>query len=358
MNKKAYLVLETGDVFEGVSFGAEGNALGELVFTTSVVGYIEALTDPSYYGQILLFTFPQMGNYGMISADMESAVCHAKGVVMREVCPTPSNFRCEGTLEDFLIKNNIPGIGGVDTRYLTQLVRDHGVMNAVITDKKPEGTVDGLKEYKIVGSVAAVCGTEKKAVPAHGEEKCSAVVIDYGCSKNIIAELTQRGCRVDVLPYNATAGEVLALDPDGIVLSDGPGDPADNPLCIEQLAALMGKKPLLGIGLGHQLLALAAGGKTEKLKYGHRGSNQPVCEISSGKVYITAQNHGYTVTTDGLDSAGAVVTYKNANDGTCEGLHYPEKQAFSFQFHPETHTGAREMEYSFDKFIRLIGGDR
>jgi len=354
--EKRYLILETGEVFEGAAFGAGGDTVGELVFTTGVVGYIEGLTDPSYYGQILLFTFPQVGNYGMIAADQESENCHVRGVVLREHCLTPSNFRCEGTLEDFLIRQGIPGICGVDTRALTQLVREHGVMNAMITSKKPDGVPEEVKTYKITGSVAAMSTAEKQVVPAQGEEKFSVALIDYGAKKNIIRELASRGCRVTVFPYNATAAEILSENPDGIMLSNGPGDPADNGDCIRVIRELLGKKPIFGICLGHQLLALAAGGRTMKLKYGHRGANQPVRETSTGRVYITSQNHGYAVMKDGLEAIGAVVSYENANDGTCEGLVYPDKNAFSLQFHPEAHAGPRDMEFAFDRFIRLMGG--
>lgn len=356
--EKRYLVLETGEVFEGVACGAEADTVGELVFTTGVVGYVEALTDPCYYGQILMFTFPQLGNYGVMADDQDGRSCSVKGIVMREHCSIPSNFRCEGTLDDFLKKQGIPGICGVDTRALTQIVRDHGVMNAVITSAIPDGIPGSVKTYKITDSVPAVSADRKFVVPSDGETKYSVSMIDYGSKKNIISELTSRGCRVTVFPFNATAGEILASNPDGIMLSNGPGDPSDNVQCIGTVKELLGKKPIFAVGLGHQIMALAAGARTEKLKYGHRGSNQPVREKSTGRIFITGQNHGYVVNTDSLAGTGAECSYENANDGTCEGIVYPGKNAFSLQFHPETHSGPRELEYAFDRFISLMGGNK
>lgn len=353
---KAYLVLENGRVFEGESFGAVGDTVGELVFTTGVVGYVETLTDPSYAGQIIMHTFPQLGNYGIIPEDFESEGCHAKGVVVREWCREPSNFRSQGTLDEFLKEQGVVGLCGVDTREITQLIREAGVMNAKITSVKPEGVPAEVREYRVTGVVAQTSCAEKHVVPAVKKKFHQVALLDYGAKQNIIRELTALGCEVTVFPYNATAEEVLASNPDGIMLSNGAGDPAENVAAIETIKELLGKKPLFGICLGHQLLALAAGGRTEKLRYGHRGGNQPVRELESGRVYITSQNHGYAVVGDSVDSSIASVSYVNLHDGTCEGLVYKELNAFSLQFHPEAHSGPRDMEFAFGKFMTMMNG--
>ena len=353
---QAYLILADGHIFEGESFGAEADAIGELVFTTGVVGYVETLSDPSYYGQIIMHTFPQMGNYGWIPEDMESEKSHMKGVVLREWCENPSNFRSQGTLDAYLKEQGIPGICGVDTREITQIIRESGVMNALITTKKPDKLPVELADFRIVGGVAATSVKATQTLEPEGNAICHVALLDYGAKQNIIRELLARKCRITVLPYNSSADDILATNADGIMLSNGPGDPEENEYCIQQIKSLLGKKPMFGICLGHQLMALAAGGKTEKLKYGHRGSNQPVRETSSGRVYITSQNHGYSVVADGLDSIGAKLSYVNANDGTCEGLTYPDKQAFSLQFHPEAHSGPRDMAFAFNTFINMMKG--
>ncbi len=355
--EKAYLILETGEVFEGRPFGAAGESIGELVFTTGVVGYVESLTDPSYYGQTLMFTFPQIGNYGIIPLDSESEKCHVKGVVVHDHCEAPSNFRCQGTLDAFLKAQGVPGICGVDTRRLTQIVREHGVMNAIITEKVPENMLDQLKNYKVSGAVEATAITEPQVLLPEGEVKRHVALMDYGAKKSIADHLLGAGCKVTILPYNATAEDVLNLRPDGVMLSNGPGDPADNPDCIAQIKRLIGKLPMFGICLGHQLLALAAGAETTKLKYGHRGANQPVRCVKTGRSYITSQNHGYAVLSEGLDKVGGVLSYVNLNDNTCEGIDYPDLGAFSMQFHPEAHGGPRDMESAFDRFMKMMGGN-
>lgn len=353
---KAYLIFENGRVFEGERFGASGDAVGELVFTTGVVGYIETLTDPSYAGQIIMHTFPQIGNYGMISEDFESEKCHAKGVVVREWCDQPSNFRCQGTLDEFLKAQGVPGICGVDTREITQMIREAGVMNAKICSEKPDSVPEEVKSYTVTGVVAQTSCKEKYTVPAKKRQFHRVALIDYGAKQNIIRELTAFGCEVTVFPYNSTAEEILASDPDGVMLSNGAGDPEENVECIETIKQLIGKKPLFGICLGHQLLALAAGGKTEKLRYGHRGGNQPVRELESGRVYITSQNHGYAVVPESMDDSIATLSYVNLNDGTCEGFVYKKANAFSLQFHPEAHSGPRDMEFAFGKFMTVMNG--
>ena len=353
---KVYITLENGRVFEGESFGAEGEALGELVFTTGVVGYVETLTDPSYAGQIIMHTFPQIGNYGIIPGDFESERCHARGVVVRECCTEPSNFRSEGTLDAFLKEQGVAGICGVDTRELTQIIREAGVMNALISAEKPENVPEKVLDYKVRGVVAETSCKSAYTVSAKGKKRFSVALMDYGAKQNIIRELVAMGCEVTVWPYDTKAEIILASKPDGVMLSNGAGDPEENVQCIAEIKKLLGKLPIFGICLGHQLLALAAGGKTEKLKYGHRGGNHPVRELESGRVYITSQNHGYAVIGESLDGAAARVSYVNLNDGTCEGLVYPELKAFSLQFHPEAHAGPRDMEFAFGRFLKMMEG--
>lgn len=356
---KVYIILENGRVFEGESFGAEGETLGELVFTTGVVGYVETLTDPSYAGQIIMHTFPEMGNYGIIHDDYESWKCHARGVVVHNWCKEPSNFRCEQTMDDFLKAQGVVGICGVDTREITQLIRKAGVMNAKITPVKPSGVPEELKNYRIENAVAETSTKSPYVVEAEGKPSYSVALMDFGAKRSIIRELTALGCRVTVYPYNTSAETVLAADPDGVMLSNGAGNPVDNAGCIGEIKKLLGKKPIFGICLGHQLLALAAGGKTEKLRYGHRGGNQPVREQKTGRVYITSQNHGYAVVSDSIDPSIARLSYVNLNDGTCEGLDYPSLRAYSMQFHPEAHCGPRDTRFLFHRFLDLMeGGER
>ena len=266
--KKAYLILEDGHVFEGYSFGAEAKGVGELVFNTQAIGYIETLTDPSYYGQIVMQTFPMIGNYGVIEEDFVGK-CALSGYVVREHCEKPSNFRSQYDLDTFLKKNNIPGIYGVDTRQITKILRESGVMNACICSEIPKD-FEEIKNFKIVDAVASVIDSETK-VFANGDEKYDVTVVNYGAANDSIKALTKKGCKVTVVPASASAEEILATEPDGILLSNGPGDPSENVFCIEQIKKLMGKKPIFAISLGHQLLALADGGMTYKLKYGHRG---------------------------------------------------------------------------------------
>lgn len=350
---KVYIVLEDNTIFEGLGFGAEADSLGELVFTTGMCGYIETLTDPSYYGQIVLQTFPLIGNYGIIEDDFEGS-CFVKGYVVRDWCRNPSNFRCQYSLDEFLKKNNIPGVYGVDTRELTKLIREHGVMNAKICRTLPESLED-IKGYKIVKAVEAVSSISTQTIDVP-EPKHKVVLIDYGAKKNILRELNKRGCSVTVVPSCTKASDIFHMKPDGIMLSNGPGDPAENTECIGQVKQLMGKVPVFGICLGHQLMALAMGGETIKLKYGHRGVNQPAKNVSDERTYITSQNHGYAVV-DGSVKSG-MTSFINANDGTCEGIDYPELSAFSVQFHPEACSGPHDTSFLFDRFITLMGGDR
>ena len=350
--KKAYLVLSNGAVFEGKRIGADNNSIGELVFTTGMVGYLETLTDPSYAGQIIVQTFPLIGNYGVISEDFEGAPV-AKGYVIRELCEEPSNFRSEGELNDFLAENGICGICGVDTREITRIIRSEGVMNAMICDEVP-ADLSEIKSYAVVNVVPEVSHSEPEVFPCTGEKKFSVALIDYGAKMNIIRSLVSRGCEVTVLPSSASAEEILAMKPDGIMLSNGPGDPAENTFCIEQIKKLVGKLPIFGICLGHQLTALAMGGQTVKLKYGHRGGNQPVREAVSGRTYITSQNHGYAVVAESVEGCG-VQSFANANDGSCEGIDYPGLNCFTVQFHPEACSGPKDTTFLFDRFIAIMG---
>ena len=351
--KKVYLVTEDGRSFEGYSFGAELETCGELVFNTGMVGYIEAITDPSYYGQILVQTFPLMGNYGIISSDFEGK-CSINGLIVREWCDTPSNFRCEYDLDKYLKDNGIPGIYGIDTREITKHIRENGVMNAKICYSLPEN-IDDIKSYAIKGAVEAVSCKDPAVYVADGECKYNVTVVDYGVKKSFIEELRKRGCNVKVVPASTTAEVILADLPDGILLSNGPGDPADNGECVVEIKKLMGKVPMLGIGLGHQLMALADGATTSKLKYGHRGGNQPSHKVNTNRTYITSQNNGYTVDADKL--CMGVVSYVNANDNACEGIEYADAKAFSVQFYPECAEGLHSTSFIYDKFIAMMGGN-
>lgn len=351
--KKAYLVLQNGQVYEGQRFGAEGESLGELVFTTGMGGYLETLTDPSYYGQIVVQTFPLMGNYGVIPADFEG-IPRLRAYVVREWCPAPSNFRSEGDLDSILKERNIPGLWGVDTRLLTRTLRDEGVMNALLCDHVPED-LSAIASYRVTDALAAVSCGEKQVVSPSGRTKHRVALLDYGMKGNILRELTGRGCEVTVCPASTAAEEILSGGFDGLMLSNGPGDPAENAFQIAQLQLLLGRLPLFGICLGHQLTALAAGGSTYKLKFGHRGVNQPVRVPGSHRTYITSQNHGYAVA-EGVP--GGEVSYLNANDSSCEGMDYPGLRAFTVQFHPEACAGPKDTAFLFDRFISLMeGGD-
>ena len=350
---KAYLVLNNGAVFEGERIGADGDGLGELVFTTGMEGYLETLTDPSYAGQIILQTFPLIGNYGVIEEDFEGQ-CLARGYVVRQLCSQPSNFRCQYELDRFLKDRGVPGICGIDTRAVAKMIRTQGVMNAKICAQIPEDRAD-IAAYRLRGTVAAASVKEPCVYPAQGEERFSVALLDYGAKRNIVRCLTKRGCRVTVLPQDTPAEAVLELKPDGLMLSNGPGDPEENVGCVRQLQKLLGKLPVFGICLGHQLTALAMGGQTAKLKYGHRGGNQPVRCLATGRTYITSQNHGYAVVSESMTDR-AVLSYVNANDGSCEGLDYPDLNCFTVQFHPEASGGPHDTEFLFDRFLSMMEG--
>jgi len=348
-NGKVYLTLQNGRQFVGYRFGASGDVIGELVFTTGMTGYVETLTDPSYFGQIVIQTFPLIGNYG-VTPDQESKKPHVSAYIVREKCDEPSNFRCECSLEEYLEKNGVVGVYGIDTRELTKIVRETGVMNAAISSR-PIKDLSEIAAYKIVNAVDSVSEKELEYVGDPAGRKIA--VWDFGAKRNIVRSLVARGCYCVVVPSTYTAEEILALNPEGLMLCNGPGDPAENTRIIENLKKLAGKLPIFGICLGHQLFALAMGGKTKKMKYGHRGANQPVKCVETGRVYITSQNHGYEVISSSLEGVGKLSFY-NANDGTCEGFDYPEINAYTVQFHPEACGGPHDADFLFDKFMRNI----
>ena len=357
---KAILLLANGQIFEGESLGMPGTTIGEVVFATGMVGFEETLTDPSYYGQIITQTYPLIGNYGMNSQDPESDRVWAKGYIVREACDAPSNFRCEETLDAFLKENKVIGLQGIDTRRLTRVLRESGVMNGAITteyDAMDEAAraqlMARIQSYAVTDAVASVTCAAPSEHNVGGAPHVA--LLDFGCKANILRCLVKRGCHVTVLPASTTPEQLAALAPDGLMLSNGPGDPAENTDLIARLRVMLDSGiPTFGICLGHQLTALAAGAETTKLKYGHRGANQPVTDREAGRTYITSQNHGYAVVGESLPAEVGQVSHLNANDGTCEGVRYSRWNCFTVQFHPEACGGPRDTEFLFDTFIRRI----
>jgi carbamoyl-phosphate synthase small subunit len=351
-----YLTLEDGKVFEGKLFGKKNDVVGEVVFNTSMTGYQEVLTDPSYYGQIVTMTFPLIGNYGIANVDSESGSPKVSGFIIRELCDTPNNFMCETKLDDYLIKNNISGIWGIDTRALTRTVREEGVMRGIITQNKATKVqLDSIKNYECINPVDKVTCFEKYIYNEDSDYKYNVAVLDLGLKRNILRSLAKRGCKLTVFPAKVNPNELLAEKFDGIMMTNGPGDPADNVEIVENIKGLVGKMPIFGICLGHQLLALAHGASSKKLKYGHRGANHPVKDLSKDRVYITSQNHGYTINDEKL-SDDIIITHLNWNDQTIEGIRYKNEPTFSVQFHPEAAPGPQETEYLFDEFIQMMEG--
>lgn len=390
---KAFLILEDGTVFEGTGIGAEKTVISEIVFNTSMAGYPEVLTDPSYAGQVVAMTYPLIGNYGICYEDMESQRPWPDGFIVRELSRLPSNFRSEDTIQHFLEVHEIPGICGIDTRALTRLLREKGTMNGMITRDeamaaKPEEVLAVIKDYRPQGVVKRVTRKEKTVLfgnssdtgndSADGKSRehgcgngngngCGSgnsagyyvALLDFGAKDNIARSLVQRGCQVTVYPADTKAEEIIRDAPDGIMLSNGPGDPKE---CVEIIGEL--KKlyetdiPIFAICLGHQLMALAAGGDTYKMKYGHRGANHPVKDLATGRVYISSQNHGYVVDTEKMDSRVAVPAFVNVNDGTNEGLSYVGKNIFTVQFHPEACPGPRDSACLFDRFMKMMEVER
>lgn len=344
---KAKLILENGMIFEGKSFGYLGESVGEVVFTTGMTGYQEVLTDPSYHGQIVTMTYPLIGNYGINLDDMESNKPQVKGFIVREKCNIPNNFRCEMNLDDYLKQNKVVGIEGIDTRALTKILRNNGTMKGIITLDHSELS-EVKKEIEAFSNKYAVSNvTTDKIYEIDGEGKHVAI-IDYGIKNNILNCFKKRGCKITVFPSNVTAEEVLNINPDLVFLSNGPGDPEDLETEIENIKKIIGKKPIVGICLGHQLLALSLGGSTTKLKFGHRGCNHPVKDLETGRVHITSQNHGYVVNEVPED---VEITHVNINDGTVEGLKHKTMSVYSVQFHPEASAGPKDSEYIFDRFL-------
>ncbi len=353
---KAFLILEDGTVFTGQSIGSTREVVSEIVFNTSMTGYLEVLTDPSYAGQAVVMTYPLIGNYG-ITPDMESERPWPDGYIVRELSRMPSNFRCEGTIQDFLLKYDIPGICGIDTRALTKILREKGTMNGMITTDENydlDAVMPRLKAYTTGNVVDKVTCKEKYVLRGDGYK---VALLDVGAKRNIARCLNQRGCEVTVYPARTTAEEILAAKPDGIMLSNGPGDPKDCGTIIDEVKKLYDSDvPIFAICLGHQLMALATGGDTHKLKYGHRGGNHPVKDLDTGRVYISSQNHGYVVDTEHLSPDIAVPSFINVNDGTNEGLKYTGKNIYTVQFHPEACPGPQDSGHLFDMFLDMMGG--
>ena len=358
--KKAYLLLADGTLFEGTAVGYEGQSIGEVVFNTGMAGYQEVLTDPSYYGQVVTMTYPLVGNYGINFDDYESRKSWVSGFIMREMCEYPSNWRCKVTLDEYLKAQKVVGLAGIDTRRLTRKLRGEGVMNGVIYTEgfePDEQTIAEMKAYVVKDAVKTVTCDENIVYPAEGETKYRIALFDYGVKYNIERELCKRGCEVTVVPAYTRPEEVVGKY-DGVMLSNGPGDPAENVEIVANLKELLkSDMPIFGICLGHQLMALANGCDTHKMKYGHRGGNHPVKDLATGRVYISSQNHGYVVDTDKLDPKVAVPAFINVNDGTNEGLAYTGKNIFTVQYHPEACPGPQDSRYLFDRFIRMMKGE-
>ncbi len=352
---KAFLILEDGHVFTGTSIGAQREVISEIVFNTSMTGYLEVLTDPSYAGQAVTMTYPLIGNYGICYEDMESERPWPDGYIVRELSRLPSNFRSQDTIQNFLEKYGIPGIAGIDTRALTKILRESGTMNGMITTKEYaslDEVLPRLKAYTTGKVVEKVTCREKKVLENDGFK---VALLDLGAKRNIARSLHERGCEVTIYPADTKAEEIIASRPDGIMLSNGPGDPKECGAIIEEIRKLYETDiPIFAICLGHQLMALATGADTYKLKYGHRGGNHPVRDLETGRVYISSQNHGYAVDTKSLDPAVAVPAFENVNDRTNEGLRYTGKNIFTVQFHPEACPGPQDSSYLFDRFIHTM----
>ena len=352
---KAFLILEDGTVFNGTSIGSTREVISEIVFNTSMTGYLEVLTDPSYAGQAVTMTYPLIGNYGVCYKDMESLKAWPDGYIVRELSRMPSNFRCEDPIQKFLADNDIPGISGIDTRALTKILREKGTMNGMITTNENYNLDEVLlkiKAYSVKGVVDKVTCKEKKVLPGKGYK---VALMDFGAKNNIAKSLNSRGCEVTIYPARTTADEILITNPDGIMLSNGPGDPKECEFEIAEIKKLYDSNvPIFAICLGHQLMALATGADTHKLKYGHRGANHPVKDLQTGKVYISSQNHGYVVDETTLNPAVAKPAFENVNDKTNEGLEYIGKNIFTVQFHPEACAGPQDTAYLFDRFIEMM----
>lgn len=354
MFEKRYLVLEDGTYYTGFKLGADTLTQGEIVFNTAMTGYQETLSDPSYTGQIITFTYPLIGNYGINRDDFESLIPTLKGVVVKEACQAPSNFRAQKTLNDVLKEFDIPGISGVDTRSITKKIREHGVLKAAFVDDETEieTTIQNLKTIEFPRNEVPTVSTKTPYVSTGFDLR--VVLVDFGKKQNIVRELNARGCEVTVVPYDTTAEEIIKMSPDGVMLSNGPGDPADVQVAVDMIKGIIGKIPFFGICLGHQLFALSQGATSFKMKFGHRGANHPVKDLSTGKIALTSQNHGYAIDADSLKETDLEVTHIALNDGTIEGLRHKFEPAFSVQYHPEACPGPTDSNYLFDQFIELM----
>ena len=352
---KAFLILEDGTTFTGTSIGSTKEVISEIVFNTSMTGYLEVLTDPSYAGQAVVMTYPLIGNYGICHEDMESLKPWPDGYIVRELSRMPSNFRSEDTIQHFLEEHDIPGIAGIDTRALTKILREKGTMNGMITTNENynlDEILPKLKEYTTGNVVEKVTCAEKHVLPGEGKK---VALMDFGAKNNIAKSLNERGCQVTIYPAETKAEEIIADAPDGIMLSNGPGDPKACVGIIEEIKKLYNTDiPIFAICLGHQLMALATGGDTHKMKYGHRGGNHPVKDLATNRVYISSQNHGYVVDMDKMDSNVAEASFINVNDGTVEGLKYKNKNIFTVQFHPEACPGPQDSAFLFDRFMKMM----
>ncbi len=374
--KRALMVLEDGLIFEGEAFGVIGETFGEVVFNTSMVGYQEILTDPSYKGQIVVMTYPLIGNYGINFDDIESSHPQVEGFAIRELSPVVSNYRAEKSLDDYLRENSIPGIQGIDTRKLTTHLRDHGAKRGVISSvdldpksllKKVQASPEmtGRDLVKEVSTKKSYTFDETLSPEFHwptethkGRKQFNIVCIDSGIKRNILRKLNQHGFKVKVVPATTTAKEIMAEKPDGVFLSNGPGDPAACKYLVETTRNLVGQVPVFGICLGHQILGLALGGKTFKLKFGHRGANHPVMDMTTNKVEITSQNHGFCVDLESLKNKDVELTHINLNDKTLEGMQHKKHPVFSVQYHPESSPGPHDSDYLFDRFYQMIAKNK
>ena len=353
-NKK--IVLENGAEFYGYGFGADKEAINEIVFNTSMVGYQEIISDPSYTDQMVCMTYPLIGNYGMTDEDYETRVPTMGGLIVREYNDLPSNFRYTKTLSEVLDEYGIPGISGVDTRKITRIIRDEGSQKVIITDAETpyEEALEKVKAYKIPTDMVSRVSCKKRWYSRTPNHKYDIVAIDCGIKLNIVRKLNEKGCNVTVVPYNTTADEIMNMNPDGLFLSNGPGNPEDVQPVIEVVRELKGKLPIFGICLGHQMISLALGAKTFKMKFGHRGGNHPVMNLENGKIEITSQNHSYAVDVASLEGTELTLTHKNLLDNTAEGVESVENKLFSVQYHPESAPGPQDSAYLFDKFIALM----
>lgn len=354
MLEKRYLVFEDGSIYEGRKLGSDNLTKGEIVFNTAMTGYQETISDPSYTGQIITFTYPLIGNYGINRDDFESLVPTLSGVVVKEASTHPSNFRQQKTFNDVLVQYDIPGISGVDTRSITRKIREHGVLKAGFTDHAEDipTFIEELKQFELSRDEVPMVSTKTPYVSTGSD--LSVVLVDFGKKQNIVRELNARGCNVTVVPYNTPAEIILGMSPDGVMLSNGPGDPEDVPEAVEKIQGILGKIPFFGICLGHQLFALSQGAEAFKMKFGHRGANHPVKDLATGKIALTSQNHGYAIDEASVAHTDLEVTHIALNDGTVEGLKHKTLPAFSVQYHPEACPGPTDSNYLFDQFIDMM----